>query len=108
MTGNRRLELPPRNPVANLVGCERLVSDYLYTVMVVAFNQSVKSATRIGSLYSFTSVLVGIGLGVVVRFVKRLKPFMVAGVCIYLIAFGLLIRYRGGEGDKAGLIGGQV
>jgi SIT family siderophore-iron:H+ symporter-like MFS transporter len=81
---------------------------YLYTSLVVAFRQSIKSATRITSLYSFTSVLVGVGLGVVVRFVKRLKPFMIAGVCIYVLAWGLLIRFRGGELDIAGLIGAEV
>ncbi|KAK4046873.1 ferrioxamine B transporter [Microbotryomycetes sp. JL201] len=95
--------------IACMLNCAwYLQGDYLYTVLIVAFNESVKSATRITSLYSFTSVLVGVGLGVVVRFVRRLKPFMVAGTCIFILAFGLLIRYRGGATDSKGMIGAQV
>lgn len=57
------------------------------TVLVVSLNESTKSATRISSLYSFTSVIVGVALGVIVRFVHRLKPFMVAGVLVFILAF---------------------
>ena len=33
---------------------------------------------------------------------------MLVGIAIYMIAFGLLIRYRGASvGDHAGMIGGQ-
>ena len=50
---------------------------YLYTVLVVAFGESIKSATRITSVYSFTSVIVGCALGLVVRYARRLKPLCV-------------------------------
>lgn len=85
--------------------------DYLYTVLVVAFNQSVNSATRISSLFSFTSVLTGCGLSVVVRFgVPYLKPFILFGTCLFMVAYGLLIEYRGGAngGSYSGIIGSQV
>lgn len=84
--------------------------DYLYTVLIVAFNFSVKAATRITSLYSFTSVLTGTFLGLIVYKLRRLKYFIVAGTCLFMVAFGLLIRYRGdptGSG-RAGVIGAQV
>lgn len=84
--------------------------DFLYTVLVVAFNESVKSATRISSLYSFSSVITGLILGMVVYRVRRLKPFIVFGTCLFLVAFGLLIHYRGGTGDvsHSGIIGAQI
>jgi SIT family siderophore-iron:H+ symporter-like MFS transporter len=41
-------------------------------------------------------------LGLIVMKVRRLKPFIVAGAITYTLAFGLLIRFRGGHG------GGQV
>lgn len=87
-----------------------LQADYLYTVLIVAFDFSVSTATRIQSLYSFVSVIVGTLLGVVVYKVRRLKIFIVAGTVLYTVAFGLLIRYRGSAsgGNHAGLIGGQV
>ncbi|POR32101.1 Siderophore iron transporter 1 [Tolypocladium paradoxum] len=85
-------------------------SDYLFTVLQVAFDFSVAAATRITSLYSFTSVIVGPILGLVVFKVRRLKIFVVMGTCLYMVAFGLLIYYRGsasGSG-RAGIIGAQV
>lgn len=84
--------------------------DYLYTVLVVAFDESVKSATRIASLYSFVSVLTGVGLSLVVRFgIPYLKPFVLLGTALFMVAFGVLIEFRGGTGpgSQAGAIGGQ-
>ncbi|KAJ9110593.1 ferrioxamine B transporter [Naganishia vaughanmartiniae] len=83
---------------------------YLYPVLVVAFNQSVKSATRITSLYSFASVITGTLLGLVVYKVRRLKPFIIFGCCLFMVAFGLLIHYRGGTStsSKAGVIGAEI
>lgn len=85
-------------------------ADFLYTVLVVGFDFSVKTATRVTSLYSFVSVIIGPLLGVVVYFVRRLKMFIIAGTALFMVAFGLLIRYRGSSsGDgKAGVIGAQV
>jgi SIT family siderophore-iron:H+ symporter-like MFS transporter len=42
--------------------------------------------------------------------VRRLKPFIVAGCCLFAVAFGLLIRYRGSaaSGEVSGVIGAQV
>ncbi|KFZ17872.1 hypothetical protein V502_04377 [Pseudogymnoascus sp. VKM F-4520 (FW-2644)] len=84
--------------------------DYLYTVLIVAFDESVKSATRISSLYSFVSVITGIITGVVVRFVRYLKPFIVVGTALFTVAFGLLIHFRGGTGgaNHSGIIGAQI
>ncbi|KAL1998465.1 hypothetical protein VTN02DRAFT_6124 [Thermoascus thermophilus] len=87
-----------------------LQGDYLYTVLVVSFNESVMSATRISSFYSFFSVITGGLLGLVVYKVRRLKPFIVFGTVLFMVAFGLLIRFRGGTGgsNRAGVIGAQV
>lgn len=84
--------------------------DYIFTVLRVAFNFSVKAATRVSSLYSFTSVLTGFFLGLVVYKVRRLKWFIVAGTCLFMVAFGLLIHYRGSPttAGKSGVIGAQV
>ncbi|KAI5195195.1 ferrioxamine B transporter [Aureobasidium subglaciale] len=93
---------------------------YLYTVVVVAFDQSVKSATRITSLYSFVSVLTGVCLGLLVRFgiplpgkrvrVPYLKPFIIFGTLMFMVAFGILLRFRGGlsQSSYAGVIAAEV
>ncbi|KAJ6781825.1 hypothetical protein PWT90_08771 [Aphanocladium album] len=84
--------------------------DYLFTVLRVAFDFSVVAATRITSLYSFVSVITGVLLGLVVYRVRRLKIFIVTGTCLFMVAFGILIRYRGSPDGttRAGLIGAQV
>ena len=84
--------------------------DYLYTVLIIAFNFSIMGATRILSLYSFTSVVTGFLLGLIVYKVRRLKWFIVAGTCLFAVAFGLLIRYRGAPSSagQSGVIGAQV
>ncbi|KAF7180867.1 hypothetical protein CNMCM7691_010158 [Aspergillus felis] len=84
--------------------------NYLYTVLIVAFDFSITAATRIATLYMFTSFVVGPICGALVYRVRRLKYFIVAGTVLFLVGFGLLIRYRGGaEGsNRAGVIGAQV
>ncbi|RAH78599.1 hypothetical protein BO86DRAFT_438185 [Aspergillus japonicus CBS 114.51] len=74
-----------------------LQASYLYTVLVVSFGESISSATRIHSLYSFASVVTGFVLGFVVYGVRRLKPFIVAGTILFMVSFGLLIHCRGGH-----------
>lgn len=87
-----------------------LQGDYLYTVLRVSFDETVNSATRIASLYSFVSVITGVILSLVVRFLTPyLKPWIVFGTIMFLVSFGILIEYRGGTGlgDYAGVVGGQ-
>ncbi|KAL2875925.1 ferrioxamine B transporter [Colletotrichum sp. CLE4] len=84
--------------------------DYLYTVCIVAFDFSITSATRITSLYSFCSVITGFILGFIVFKVRRLKYFIIAGTMLFMVAFGLLIHYRGSptSAGQSGVIGAQV
>lgn len=85
-------------------------SDFLYTVLLVAFDFTTESALRIVQLYSFTSVIVGTVIGLAVYRIRRLKVFVVAGTVLYMAAFGLLIHYRGSANGaaRAGVIGAQV
>jgi SIT family siderophore-iron:H+ symporter-like MFS transporter len=84
--------------------------DYLYTVLIVGFDESINSATRIASLYSFVSVLTGVALALVIRWgVPYLKPFVVFGTLMFMVAFGILVEFRGGtgHGSYAGIVAGQ-
>lgn len=53
-----------------------------YTYLLVAGEQSTLSATRIGSIASFTSTLTAAAMGIVVRYMRYLKPIIIAGFCI--------------------------
>ncbi|KAJ0417999.1 major facilitator superfamily domain-containing protein [Aspergillus carlsbadensis] len=85
-------------------------SNYLYTVLIVAFDFSITAATRIATLFMFTSFLVGPICGILVYRVRRLKYFIIAGTVLFLIGFGLLIRYRSGSSGSshAGVIAAEV
>ncbi|PYH30566.1 putative siderochrome-iron transporter Sit1 [Aspergillus neoniger CBS 115656] len=87
-----------------------LQSEYLYIVLIVSFGESITSATRIRSLYSFASVLTGSILGLVVYKVRLLKPFIVGGTLLFMVAYGILIYYRGGptSSSHSGIIGAQI
>lgn len=79
--------------------------DYMYTVLIVAVHESVKSATRITSLYSFVSVITGTILGFFLIKFKRTKPFIIFGCCCWMVSFGLLVQFRGNSGAHSGIIG---
>ncbi|KAL4914076.1 major facilitator superfamily domain-containing protein [Aspergillus aurantiobrunneus] len=84
--------------------------NYLYTVLVVSFSESTLSATRITSLYSFASVITGCILGAIVMKVRRLKPFIVVGTCLFTVAFGILYHFRGGTSGSSygGIVAGEI
>ena len=87
-------------------------NDFMYTVLIVGMNASVKAATRITSLYSFVSVIVGPILGLVVVRVRRLKGFIIFGCVCWAVSLGILFHFRGAndgvESQKYldGVIGG--
>lgn len=82
--------------------------DYMFTVLVVAVDESVKSATRIAALNGFVQVLTGMLFGVAVVKLRRLKPFIVFGTVLWMVAMGMLIYYRGGTSSHAGIVGAMV
>lgn len=84
--------------------------NYLFTLLIVAFDFSIAAATRIATLYLFMSFAVGPLCGIVVYFVRRLKYLVVAGTVLFMVAYGLLIRYRSGDdgASHSGIIGAEI
>lgn len=79
-------------------------STYMITLLYVAVDVSKSTTARINKLYSFVGVLTGFIFGFVVAKVRRTKEFIVFGIGVWFIAFGLLEHYRGGLGARAGII----
>ncbi|EDO15091.1 hypothetical protein Kpol_416p6 [Vanderwaltozyma polyspora DSM 70294] len=77
---------------------------YMYTILLVAVNQTKKSATRINSLFTFVTALSGTLLGLVIVKVRRTKEFIFFGIAVWFLSFGLLERYTGGTNAYAGII----
>lgn len=88
-----------------------LAFEYLYSILVIGLNSSVKAATRITSLYSFTMVITGQIFGLLVVKLRRLKPFIIFGICCWVGSMAILYNFRGAapteaEGAIRGIIGG--
>lgn len=81
-------------------------ASYMYAVLIVAVNESQKSATRITSLFSFVSTVGGFFFGLFIVYFKKLKVFIIFGVALWFVAFGILIHFRGGHASHSGIIGG--
>lgn len=96
----------------SMLGCVSIMTQgsYLLYMLLVSFGKSVEAATQVANIAGFVHTIVGIVLGLVVRRVRRVKWSVVAGCCFLIVAYGLLIRYRGGhsKSDFAGIVGGEI
>ncbi|KAI5959647.1 hypothetical protein CANMA_004083, partial [Candida margitis] len=83
-------------------------ASFLYTVLIVAVDESQKSATRITSLSSFASTLCCMFFGLFVVYFNRLKGFVIFGCSLWMVAFGIMYHYRSTLSAHGGIIGGQI
>lgn len=79
-------------------------STYMITVLYVAVNQSKAATARIEKLFSFVGVITAFFFGFIVAKIRRTKQFIVFGIGVWFIAFGLLERYTGGLEARSGII----
>lgn len=86
----------------------QMAAGYLYTILMVAVDESAASATRISSIYSFTSAVFSPFLALVVTRSKRLKPYIVCGCSLWMVAMGILYHFRSGKDSDKGIIGALV
>ncbi|KAK2750683.1 hypothetical protein FQN57_002756 [Myotisia sp. PD_48] len=85
-------------------------ADFLYTMLLVAFGFSIESSTRVASISRFGAVVSSFILGLTLVKVRRLKPYMLFGIGLWFISFGLLFQFRGGasSSSQSGVIGAEV
>lgn len=46
--------------------------------------------------------------GLMVTRIKRLKPFSICGICLWIVAIGLFYNSRSGANSHAGIVGASV
>merc|ERR1712093_767809 len=78
-----------------------VIGGYFYTFLVVAANQSTLSASRITNIASFSGTLVVAVNGIICRYLRYLKPIVIAGFILEVLAFGLMIRFRESTNSQA-------
>ncbi|KAF5622979.1 SIT1-transporter of the bacterial siderophore ferrioxamine B [Fusarium sp. NRRL 52700] len=95
--------------ISTIFPCAFLViGNYLFSLLVVSYNFTIKDATRVALLYQFCAIIVGSILGPIVIKIRRLKELILTGIALFFVGFGLMYHFRGGSGDKSGVIGGEV
>ncbi|QEU58677.1 hypothetical protein KDRO_A06980 [Kluyveromyces lactis] len=85
-----------------------MAAGYLYTILMVAVNESVTSATRISSVSTFTSTVFSPFFALFITRFTRLKPFIIAGCSLWMVAMGILFHFRSGQNSDKGIIGALV
>ncbi|KAI9300231.1 hypothetical protein BJ944DRAFT_140305, partial [Cunninghamella echinulata] len=89
--------------------CWYLQGDYLYTLLVVSFDEPTASATRIMAVYMFTTMVCGVIVGFIIRYTRRLKWSVVLGTMIFMLGLGLMIKFRTSlDNGRIGVIAAQV
>ncbi|KAK6501505.1 hypothetical protein TWF481_009343 [Arthrobotrys musiformis] len=84
------------------------VFPYFYSYLVVANEQSVVSAGRIVLTFSFTSTVSSIIISFLIKWTGHYKYFVCAGGLIYILGFGLMLRYRVEGSSRAQIVINQV
>ncbi|RVD85583.1 uncharacterized protein DFL_003901 [Arthrobotrys flagrans] len=84
------------------------VFPYFYSYLVVANEQSVVSAGRIVLTFSFTSTVSSIIISFIIKWTGHYKYFVCAGGLIYMLGFGLMLRYRVEGSSRAQIVINQV
>lgn len=65
---------------------------YLFFTLVVSFNQGTEGATRINTLENFASSLTMIFVALIVRRFNVVKPFVILGCVLVVVAQGMHIQ----------------
>lgn len=84
------------------------VQPYFLSYLLVVQGQSLTAAGHITQVFSFTSSITSVLLGLVIYFTGHYKYFMTLGACIYLLGIGLMIKYRTQNASLTSLVGCQV
>ncbi|KAK6358232.1 hypothetical protein TWF730_007582 [Orbilia blumenaviensis] len=84
------------------------VFPYFYSYLVVANDQSVVSAGRIVLTFSFTSTVSSIIISFFIKWSGHYKYFVCTGGLIYILGFGLMLRYRVEGSTRTQIVINQV
>ncbi|EWG42652.1 hypothetical protein FVEG_04405 [Fusarium verticillioides 7600] len=81
----------------NLYTSEFICSAYIYSMLIVVFNQSITAATYINSIYYIGSSFWTIVLGFMMRYYGRLKIYtLVLGIPFFILGQGMMIAFQPG------------
>lgn len=92
------------NPVAYYLSLQ----PYFYSYLTVARNTGPVAAGHITLTFSFASTVSSVAISLVIKYTKHYKYYMVAGIFIYMLGIGLMLRYRNIDSSEAQIIWTQI
>lgn len=85
---------------------------FAYNLLIIGFDQTTRNTGFIQNIYSFVSTFTGILCGFLVMRFRRVKIFICFGSVMFMVSFGLLVRYRGSvtaaSHELAGYVGAEL
>lgn len=84
------------------------VQPYFFSYLQVVHGHSIKTAGHITQVFSFAATVTSIVVSFLIKFTARYKYFVFAGSCVYVMALGLMIRYRSENSSIGQLVGTQL
>jgi hypothetical protein len=81
---------------------------YFYSYLMVARNTGPVAAGHITLTFSFASTVSSIVISLVIKYTKHYKYYMMAGIFVYMLGIGLMLRYRNINATEAQVIMTQI
>ncbi|KAI0367328.1 drug:h+ antiporter [Pilatotrama ljubarskyi] len=81
---------------------------YLYSFVLVTKSWSLEDATYFNQTQTVALTVFGIAAGFAMRFIRRYKWVLTAGLCIRLLGVGLMIHSRGANASDAEIVWTQL
>ena len=84
------------------------VQPYFQSYLLVVQDLSLTAAGHVIQVFSFTSSVTAVCIGLIIKFTGHYKYFITLGSCIYLMGIGLMIKYRTENASIGALVGTQI
>ncbi|KAF8433133.1 siderophore iron transporter mirC [Terfezia claveryi] len=81
---------------------------YFYTWLQVVRNYSVKEAGNISNTFTFSSSTISIIISLAIKYTGHYKWWMMAGIPLYVLGYGLMIAFRTSTATTAQIVIAQV
>src|SRR5690606_23513272 len=85
-----------------------LPSPYFYTFQQVVRNSSFTEAGNISNIFTFSSSTMSIIISLIIKWSGRYKIWMLIGIPIYVLGYGLMIAFRTEHSTNVQIIFAQI
>ncbi|KAI9801126.1 MAG: hypothetical protein M1833_002994 [Piccolia ochrophora] len=84
------------------------VQPYFNSYLQVVKGSSVGGSGRVTNTFSFSSTVTSLAVSLAIKYSAHYKYFILLGACIYLMALGLMVRYRSEDSSIGSIVGTQI